>query len=281
MQILENIEEFTPLREPLVLTIGNFDGMHRGHAALLKKVKDLTGPEGQSIVLTFRNHPSEILQPDKPACLLCALPHKLRLLQGFKIDHIILLTFSPLLAKQNAASFIERIRQSIPFTHLVLGHDATLGRDKQGDRAVMLELADLWGFTIYYLDEFRYEGKGVSSSRIREALQQGDLHLVETLLNRPYSIYAPVIPQNIEENRRHAKILLDVSGLCLPPIGSYAVQVLKEEVRLEGTATLTPSPASSTNGKILFEVQLQEKDQKIEDSSLEVVFLSSHFDFSK
>lgn len=103
MRVIESLEEFTQPRNPLVLTIGNFDGMHRGHCAVLRKVKAVAGSEGQSVVITFRNHPSEVLRPDHPVCFLCSLPHRLRLLEELGIDDLILLTFTKRLAQHNAA----------------------------------------------------------------------------------------------------------------------------------------------------------------------------------
>lgn len=230
MIIQETLEEFKNPRDPLVLTIGTFDGVHRGHGVLLKTMKELSRKEGQTVVITFKNHPSEVLRPNNPVPLLCTIPHKLLLLDSYHIDTTILLPFNKFLAQQNAALFVEKIRQTIPFSHLVLGHDATLGRDKQGDRARMLELADEWGFTTIYIEEYRFEAKPVSSSRIREALQQGDLLQVEALLNRPYTIYAPLLKQNGYK--------LDVSQLCLPPSGVYSIYALIDKKKYDGTATI-------------------------------------------
>ena len=144
------------------------------------------------------------------------MPHKLHLLQQFGIDQIILLPFTRYLAQHSAESFIEHVRQFIPFTHLVLGHDATLGRDRQGDRITMQTLGMEWGFHVHYLEEYRYEGKPVSSTRIREALQEGDLDQVEELLNRPYSIYGPVTAgEGKGKQLGFPTANLDVTGLCL------------------------------------------------------------------
>jgi riboflavin kinase/FMN adenylyltransferase len=275
MKILESLEEFKDPREPLVLTIGNFDGMHRGHCALIKKVKDLSGNEGQTVVITFRNHPSEILRPEQPVCLLCTLPHKLHLLAQCTIDCTIILKFTTYLAQHNAASFIETIRQSIPFTHLVLGYDATLGRDKQGDRATMLELGDLWGFTTYYLDEYRFEGQPVSSSKIRAAVRTGNLLEAETLLDRPYSIYAPVITKEIELSNS-GSAMIDVTRLCLPPDGSYAIESKIDGKLKEGIAIIKDSLNTERKERVILEIQLEDKSQPINASYIEILFKHAH-----
>lgn len=273
MPIIEKLEDFTHSRQPLVLTIGNFDGMHRGHATVLKRAQALAGEEGEVIVLTFRNHPSEVLRPEQQTKLLSTLPHKLRLLQQFGIDNILLLPFTRYLAQHSARSFVENLRQFIPFSHLVLGHDATLGRDRQGDRMIMQSLGMDWGFHVHYLEEYRYEGKPVSSTRIREMLQLGDLLQVEELLNRPYSIYGPVISGNGKgKELGYPTANIDVSGLCLPPFGVYAIEVLHDSKKIQGIANLGIAPTIREDGKPILEVHLFENNQEWSELCLEVIF---------
>ncbi len=273
MRILEKLEDFSKPHHPLVLTIGNFDGMHRGHGAVLNRARTLAAQEGQLLVLTFRNHPSEVLRPNQPVQLLCTLPHKIQLLQRFSVDNIMLLPFTPYLAQHSAASFIEHVRQFIPFSHLVLGHDATLGRDRQGNRPTMMELGMEWGFHVHYLEEYRYEGKPVSSTRIRELLQKGDLIQVEELLNRPYSIYAPV-SSGAGKGKQigFPTANLDVMGLCLPPFGVYAVEVIYESSSFQGIANLGVAPTMRVDSQPILEVHLFGDEREWKGHNLEVIF---------
>lgn len=276
MKIIENLEDYVISQQPVVLTIGNFDGMHRGHCAVLKQAKSLMGEEGELLVLTFRNHPSEILKAEHPTPQLCSLPHKLRLLEEQSIDNILLLPFTRYLAQHSAHSFIENIRQFIPFSHLVLGHDATLGRDRQGNYAIMQELGMAWGFRVYYLEEYRYEGKAVSSTRIREALQQGDLSLVEELLDRPYSIFGYLSSrENKEKLLDIPTAQLEIKGLCLPPFGVYAVDVLYESRRLQGIAHVeSDSPFPENNDYPTLTVHLVETSDNWSNREAEIIFKS-------
>ena len=273
MQLIERLEDFTQPRHPLILTIGNFDGLHRGHCVVLKRAQSLAGKEGELDVLTFRNHPSEVLRPDQQVRLLCSLPHKLNLLEQFGVDRILLLPFTTYLAQHSAASFVEHIRHFIPFSHLVLGHDATLGRDRQGNRAMMQELGDEWGFHVFYQEEYRFAGHPVSSTRIREALQRGDFEEVEELLDRPYSIYASVC-----KGEGKGKLIgyptanLDVSGLCLPPLGVYAVKVLKNSESIDGIANIGIAPTLRTDTTPILEVHLFDYEQDLYGQHLEVIF---------
>ena len=273
MQVLEQLKDYHSPRQPVVLTIGNFDGMHRGHHVVLKRARELAGSEGEIVLLTFSNHPSEVLRPDNPTRLLSTLPHKLMLLQQYEIDRVLLLPFTRYLAQHSAASFVETIRQYIPFSYLVLGHDATLGRDRQGNQAKMQELGDLWGFQVFYQEEYRFEGQPVSSTRIRDALQRGNFEQVEVLLNRSYSIYAPVMSgQGKGKKIGFPTANLDVSGLCLPPFGVYVVEVLHQSNRIRGIANLGIAPTIRTDGIPVLEVHLFDHSLDIYGSHLEVIF---------
>jgi riboflavin kinase/FMN adenylyltransferase len=259
MQLFYRLEDFSPHKTPIILTIGNFDGVHRGHLAVLQRTRQLAQNNAQTALITFSNHPSEVLRPSQPASLLCTLPHKLLLLEENKIDAVIIIPFTRYLAEHSAASFVERLRQYIPFSHLVLGHDATLGRDRQGNPAVMKDLGEVWGFDVLYLDEYRYEGIPVSSTRIRQLLQEGNLPQVEELLGRPYSIFSTPIPGE-------ATLNFEIRGLCLPPFGTYSVQVKTAKGIFEGIAHLNESPIP------LLEVQLNEEVNIHHELPIEVIF---------
>lgn len=278
MMIIENLEDYVVSPHPIVLTIGNFDGMHKGHCAVLKQAQALLDHEGEMLILTFRNHPSEILKPDSPTPLLCSLPHKLRLLKQHGAGNVLLLPFTHYLAKRSAYSFIENIRQYIPFSHLVLGHDATIGRDRQGNSALMQELGMAWGFNVHYLEEYRYEGKPVSSTGIRQALKQGEFDLVEELLDRPYSIFSQLRMSGgkKEQLSGYPTAHVEITGLCLPPFGVYDVEVLFDCNRFQGIANLGTSCFTTLreNSSPVLEVLLFEKVENGLTCEGEVIFKS-------
>lgn len=227
MEIIENLEK--PFAAPTVLTIGNFDGVHLGHQTLLKKLCHKAHEENKkSVVITFANHPSEILRPNKSILYLCTLPHRLRLLEHAGIDVLLLQKFTKEFSHQSAKDFLTQMHRYFSFSHLILGHDATIGREKEGTPAQVQQIAQELGFEVEYLPPWHVEGQLVSSTSIREHLQKGNLKQVEQLLGRPYSIYGQV-----------TKGIMDVSKLCLPPNGSYSVFIKSEKkvskAILEGT----------------------------------------------
>jgi riboflavin kinase/FMN adenylyltransferase len=194
-------------------------------------------------------------------------------LQQSGIDNIVLLPFTRHLAQHSAESFIENVRKFIPFSHLVLGHDATLGRDRQGDRATMKTLGMEWGFQMHYLEEYRYEGKAVSSSRIRDALKAGDFIQVEELLERPYSIYGQVTKGAGKGRQLGVPTAnIDLSRLCLPPFGVYAIEVIYDSQRFRGIANLGVAPTMGNDRQPILEVHVFENDRDWVGCNIEVVF---------
>jgi riboflavin kinase / FMN adenylyltransferase len=274
MLLLHRLEDFVYEHKPIVLTIGNFDGVHRGHDALLKHAKAIADTkEGSVTVLTFSNHPSEILRPEQPTPLLCTIAHKLKLIERQQIPHTILLPFTKYLSQHSAASFIERVRSHIPFSHLVLGHDATLGRDRQGNRSTMMQLSMEWGFDVEYISEYRYEGKLISSTLIRQLVQEGKLQDAEVLLGRPYSIYSEALPGKGKGKQiGFPTANLNIKGLCLPPFGVYAISAFKNNKWTQGIANLGIAPTVKEEALPSLEVHLFEPTPDLYGQYIEVVF---------
>lgn len=206
MQIITNIDTPLPSHEkPIALTIGNFDGIHLGHQAVIKQMSD-TGAK-QLVLMSYSNNPAEVLGYKRPTTLICSEEHKKRLLKNLGISTFYNVPFTQDFANQTPRQFLERIRKSIPFDFLVLGEDARLGKDREGTPEVILKLSKELGFEAIYVPDFIKDGERLSSSRVRLLLQQGNFKKVSEYLGRPYSI-----------------IWGDVDRLCLPPRNYYPCQ---------------------------------------------------------
>lgn len=278
MKILTSLEAVSSasISKPVVLTIGFFDGVHRGHEVVFSRVRKLSKSLGQqSAAITFSNHPATVLRPDQLTCVLCTLPHKIALLERAGIDLLTVLQFTKSFSQQSAEGFLFELRAVIPFSHLILGHDATLGKDRQGSRALVPLIAKELGCEVEYLDPLTVGGEVVSSSRIRAAVQKGDFQHAELLLGRKYSIYAQVIT-----GRTHGKSIgfptanIDVAGLCLPPSGVYVVKVLYGDKQITGVANLGVAPTVRKDHHLLLEVHLLDWDQDLYGQMIEVLFQS-------
>lgn len=244
MKIIRTLSTTVSRFKQAVLTIGNFDGVHRGHQAVLNRVKEISRNSDQlSCVFTFDNDPSEVLHPGNRKSRLCSLDHKIHLLEQAGIDLLLLLSFTPEFSQQSAEDFLLKLHTALPFSSLVLGYDAALGRNREGDRERVGACAQSLGFNLEYIDQFYYEGIAVSSTVLRRVILQGDLDQAEKLLSRKYSIYGrALLCQDVQGN--HTAISLNISGLCLPPSGIYPINLLYDKKLLKGEAHLGTSQES-------------------------------------
>lgn len=275
MKIIRNLDDTSLPQETIAAwTIGNFDGVHKGHQAVLSLVKELAGKSGgPSMVMTFENHPAEILKPGSPICCICTLTHKIKLLEHFGIDILLLLPFTKELSEHTAEVFLQKVRKVFPFFYLVLGYDAVLGKDRQGDRQQIQTLAQNTGFQVEYLNEFTFEGIKISSSTIRNMIREGLLQEASKLLGRPYSIFSKVI-----SGKGKGKLIgfptanVDVQGLCLPPLGVYAVRLKFNGIEKQGVANLGFAPSLRDDPQPLLEVHLFDYDEDLYNQEIEVFF---------
>lgn len=274
MKCVKHLKSFIPSKAPIVLTIGNFDGVHLGHLHVISHaINHAQQIEGQTVLLTFLNHPSEVLQPHKPVKYLCTPTHKHQLLSQVKINTLVELPFTDTFSKQTAKDFLLTLRNSIPYTHLVLGHDATIGKDRHGDKKEIHKIAKEIGFTVDYVDPLSLNDVTLSSSKIRHCISEGDFTLANTMLGRPYSLLGKVTPGNrIGRELGYPTANIDISALCLPPYGVYAVKIKTDEGLFDGIANLGIAPTIRTDTKPVLEAFLFETPDSLENREIEVVF---------
>ncbi len=156
------------------LTIGFFDGVHLGHLALLKRLRE----HSHATILTFSNHPQTILKPPAPE-LLIPLPQKLSLLKQYA-DEVIVLPFS----QELAATPYDELLSRFDLSHLILGTGSVFGRNRDGNEANILKYGEQHGIVVEYIEKTIFNHEPISSSRIRKALAAGDRTLAQQLLGR-------------------------------------------------------------------------------------------------
>jgi len=170
-------------KKPCNLTIGAFDGIHLGHQLILKKLEQ---KKGRSIVVTFKNHPLSILKPEKKFSLIYNINEKLKLLESFNIDVVILLEFNTKISNLNYIDFLKILKTNLSFTHLVVGDDIKIGKDQKGDKNSIKDLEKIFDFKSEFIQRLEYQNKIISSSWIRSLIKEKKYDLVEFLLNRSY-----------------------------------------------------------------------------------------------
>lgn len=270
---------------PVALTIGNFDGVHLGHQAMLARLEAEARRRGvPACVMTFEPHPREFFAPDQAPTRLTSLREKLELLESFGVDRVQLIRFSFEFARIAAEDFLNRILvRGLGVRWILVGDDFRFGARRAGDREMLEREAPSHGFEVAEMESFTLEGLRVSSTAVREALAAGDLPLAGRLLGRPYSISGRVVGGD----KLGKKIGFPTANIQLkhnkPPVsGIFVVQVRGlGERALPGVASLGTRPTVHADGKPTLEVHLFDFDRSIYGAHLRVDFLAKLRDEEK
>jgi len=212
-----------------VVTVGTFDGVHRGHQLVLDAVLRLAASAKlESVLVTFDPHPLEVVNPAAAPKLLTLPDEKRALCEGRGIDRVVTMPFTPAVAQLDAAAFVAKLRDEHAMRHLVMGYDHGFGRGRSGDVATVRKLGQSLGFEVVVVDAVRDDGQPVSSTLIRAAVAHGDLEAAGRWLGRAYSIRGTVV----RGAGRGRTIGIPTINLAppdprklLPPDGVYAVRV--------------------------------------------------------
>ena len=196
MQLIRGTHNLRPEHRGCVATIGNFDGVHRGHACLLERTKARAAELGApSCVVTFEPHSKEFFAPQKAPARLTDLRGKVEALKDSGVDCIVVLRFDRNLASLEPDAFIDRVLvRGMGVSHVVVGHDFAFGKGAKGGIDDLRRMGEQAGFGAEEVAELRgTDGEVVGSTAIREALAAGDLGAAERLLGRPYSLCGRVV----------------------------------------------------------------------------------------
>jgi len=260
-----------------VLTIGNFDGVHRGHRALLAeltaKARELALP---ATVLTFEPHPRELFAPDQAPARLASLRDKFELLAECGVDRVHVCRFNRSLAGLTAEQFVERILvRGLSVRHLIVGDDFRFGKARGGDFGLLQAMGRAHGFAVEAMHTVDFGGLRVSSSAVREALAAGNIEHAEELLGRAF-----VIAGRVMDGRKLGRTIgfptanIQVRRKRLPLSGVFAVAVSGLGPRpLPGAANIGVRPTVAEGLKPLLEVHLLDFDRDIYGMHVDVNFL--------
>lgn len=231
-----------------VCTIGTFDGVHRGHQLVLKRLAEMARARGlPAVLVTFAPHPLEVVNPAAAPPLLTYGDEKLEVLVETPLDYVVVLPFTPSLASCEAADFVDYVLiKRLGVRELLIGHDHGFGRGRAGDATVLRELGASRGFGVSVLDaELGADQRPISSTVIRRAIAGGDLDRAALGLGRPYSV-AGVVRPGEGRGRTMGFPTLNLGApsprKLLPPEGVYAVRVQTPHGSFGGMMNLGPRP---------------------------------------
>jgi riboflavin kinase/FMN adenylyltransferase len=234
-------------RPGAVVTVGTFDGVHRGHHEVLTDLARRADASGrQSVLVTFDPHPLRIVRPAEAPQLLTPTAEKKPLLAESGVHRAVILEFTKELQHLSARDFVTRILLGhLDMRELVIGYDHGFGRGREGSAEMMQELGHELGFAVEVVDAVRLEGEPVSSSRIRRALAAGDVRQAMLCLGRPYSLQGVVVhgqQRGRDLGFPTANISIADPEKLLPLEGIYAVFGWVGERRVPGLLHLGPRP---------------------------------------
>ncbi|MFC1934942.1 bifunctional riboflavin kinase/FAD synthetase [Chloroflexota bacterium] len=193
MQIEEELSELSPSRETL-LTIGVFDGVHLGHKYLISKLIEQARQNNLlSGVVTFRQHPQEVVSTRVKLSFLTDPEERRGLLKAEGVDIVVLLSFTAELARLSPREFVGLLQKCLRMRGLVIGPDFALGKDREGDADILSELGKEKGFSVTVVPPVMINGEVASSTVVRKAVSEGDMKKVTELTGRPFSLHGRVV----------------------------------------------------------------------------------------
>lgn len=262
------------------VTIGNFDGMHLGHQALIKTLVAKARADGlQSVVVTFEPQPLEFFAPDKAPSRLSTLDEKCQVLETLGVDAVYVLHFDAALAGQTAEAFIQHfLLQTLDVKALLIGRDFRFGRDRQGDVAMLQKQI----FDVNVIDDELLDGMRISSTELREALTKSDFDLARQMLGRDYTMTGEIVRgQMLGRKLGFPTMNIAPNRLKLPLHGIYVCTVHGiDNTVYQGAASIGWRP-SVGNSKAWLEVYVLDYEGDLYGKTLTVTFLKKIRDEEK
>jgi len=271
MHVEEELAQFSPGKD-MLLTIGVFDGVHVGHKYLISQLRERAEHEDLlSGVVTFRQHPREVLSKEIPLPFLTSLDRRVELLKNEGVDAVVALSFTPELARLSASEFVNLLQERLRMRGMVVGPDFALGRNREGNQDTLHALGEKLGFSVTVIAPIKVNGEIVSSTAIRKALADGNMKRVHNLLGRFFSLQGRVTTgagrgaglgfptANIDIDKKQA----------LPAEGVYATWAYIENNAYQSMTNIGKRPTFGNNERTV-EVYLLNYEQDIYGSELRI-----------
>ncbi len=249
MKVIENLAQLQGEYKDVVLTLGNFDGIHLGHQAILRRVLERSERlKSLSVVFTFREHPLKVLADGKQPPMLTTLQEKLSLLESLGIDAVICIPFTREIASESAEQFIHAIYSLLRPRRIIVGHDYAFGKGRSGNSALLEYWGKRYGYQVEVVEAFEVGGITVSSTVIRQKITRGYMREAAKLLGRPYSLEADVVSGQQKGKQLDFRTAnLGAQPKMLPGCGVYAVTVRLEGKSYQGVANVGYQPTYGQN----------------------------------
>ncbi len=277
MEIIRSIEELERLHGPLFLAIGVFDGMHRGHQAVIStSTSHARSGNGTPLVVTFDPHPVKVLRPNDAPHLLTATQHKIALIRDLGVDHLLVINFDKKFAATPPEKFVEHlVAHSKPLREICVGHEWSFGKDRRGNLDLLKELGARFHFDVVGIPPVKVSGAVVSSTAIRQAVEKGDFATAAVKLGREYTILGTVkAGEKLGKKLGYPTANLSAHSEQFPPNGVYLAEAWIQGVLYHGVVNLGYRPTvSGGRSERVLEIYLLDFNRDIYGENVEVRFV--------
>jgi len=264
------------IAQPVALTIGNFDGLHLGHQAMLTQLREAAHVRGlPTAVVIFEPHPREFFTPQKAPARLTSLREKLELLSLLQVDRVHVCRFNQRFSQISAADFAHALHEEACAKFVLIGDDFRFGSQRSGDFTLMKQIGEQQGFEVQAMHSVLHDNVRISSTAVRAALAEGNMKMAQSYLGRPYRISG-----RVEHGNRLGRLLgYPTANIQMkhnrPPLsGIFVVQVHGDNISpTQGVASLGVRPTVRSDGKAVLEVHLFDFSRQIYNEHMRVDFL--------
>jgi riboflavin kinase/FMN adenylyltransferase len=285
MELIRGLHNLRPRHRGCVATIGAFDGVHLGHQCVIRLLLEKSAELGlPSLVIVFEPLPREYFSPLQAPARLMSFREKFKALEKLGVDRILRIRFTEHLQTMSAQEFIDQIFvDGLDAKYLVLGDDFRFGNDREGDLQLMQEQGRRYGFEAVPTATHSSDNERVSSTRIRQALAQGNFALAQKMLGRPYTITGKVVyGRQLGRTLGSPTANLELHRLRAPLSGVYTVTVSGPGLdKVAGVANVGTRPTVNDSIRANLEVHLLDWDENIYGRTIEVTFCTKLRDEQK
>jgi len=277
VKVYRGLEEFEKL-DNAVMTTGTFDGVHQGHRKILDRLMEVAKKSnGESVLLTFFPHPRMVLQPESDLKLINTIDEKIELLRKEGIDHLIIQPFTKEFSRTTSLEFVRDILvNQIGTKKLVIGYDHHFGRNREGSFDHLKEFGPIYGFEVEEISVQDVDNVNVSSTKVRKALEEGEVHVAANYLGHSFFIKGEVVHGKKigrELGYPTANLKIENPYKLIPGNGIYAVRVRRGDDLYEGMLNIGIRPTIGVSQTISVEVNLFDFNEEIYGERLTVHFI--------
>ena len=278
LKVYNKIEDFKQVKN-LVATVGTFDGVHVGHQEIIGKLKEVAKQtDGETLLLTFFPHPRMVLFPDDDSLkLITTLKEKTELLASFGLDHLLILPFSVEFSRITPTEYIrDLLMRDIGVKTLVIGYNHQFGRNRKGNFELLEELAPVYGFDVVEITAQEINEIKVSSTKIRRAIESGDVSTANKYLKYNFSV-SGIVVEGDQIGRQigfpTANIKILERHKLLPGKGVYAVSVTVQNRQYKGMLNIGSRPTINNDAdRSSIEVHLFDMNEEFYNETIQVEF---------